>query len=89
MARVALKPFDDNAMFLDALDVSTEVAAWNSGDTRNSDSVDLGAADIDRVDGGDVQIKVPGGFTSAGAATVLIGIEDSADDSSFADLLGY
>lgn len=74
------KAFDKDAMFWDAKAGSDLTVT-----THNSSSIDLNAADIDEMNPGEVQI-VCQKFTSGGSATVLFTLQDSADNSSFANV---
>jgi len=78
--RLSTKVFDDDTMFYDAEAFGTFTVG-----THYSASVDLKAADIDELNAGDIIAKWPG-LDSAGAMTVQIIVQDSADDSTFATL---
>lgn len=77
---MSTKVFDEQTLFYDAEAHGTFTVA-----THNSASVDLGAADVDEVNPGEIIAKWPG-LDSAGNMTVGILIQDSADDSSFATI---
>ena len=80
MSRQALKAFDAQLMFWDDEDLSS---GWTVT-TKNSSSVDLGGADMNPANPPVVQICFED-VTSGGSATIQLGLEDSADDSTFAD----
>ena len=80
---MSTKVFDNETMFWDAEAAGTFTVA-----THVSASADLGAADIDEADAGEVIIKWPG-LDSAGAATFDLVLADSADDSTFANVLAF
>ena len=80
MSRQALKAFDAQLMFWDDEDLSS---GWTVT-TKNSSSVDLGGADMNPANPPVVQICFED-VTSGGSATIQLGLEDYADDSTFAD----
>ena len=77
---MSTKVFDELTLFYDA-----EVHGTFTVGVHNSASVDLGAADVDELNAGEIIAKWPG-LDSAGAMTVVVSIQDSADDSSFATI---
>lgn len=74
------KAFDASALFFAQ---NLTLASGFAVGTVNSSSVDLKAADIDTENPGEVQVAFLG-VTSGGSATILVRVEDSADNSSFA-----
>jgi len=81
MSRQAQKAFDAQAMFWNDEDLSS---GWTIT-TKNSASVDLEGIDMNPANPPVVQINFQN-CTSGGSATIQLGLEDSADDSSFADV---
>ena len=77
---MSTKVMDEETLLYDA-----EAHTTFTVGTHYSSSVDLGAADVDELDAGEIIAKWPG-LNSAGAMTVVILIQDSADDSSFATI---
>ena len=80
---MSTKVFDDATMFWDA-----EVAGTFTVATHVSASIDLKAVDIDELNPGEIILKWPG-LNSGGAATFILLIADSADDSTFATVYTY
>ena len=79
------KVFDALTLMWDA--VSTTVAnTWTiAASPKLSTAVDLKAADIDEESPGTIQLDWQG-ITSAGAATIVIAVQDSADNVTFATI---
>lgn len=63
------KPFDEQVLFDDAVDIS----AWTAAAHNSAAIIDLGSADPDEFKPGEIIIKVPG-YNSAGAATLVINV---------------
>lgn len=74
------KTMDADVLLFDAEAFGTFTVA-----THDSDSIDMGLADADEFNAGTLIAKWPG-LDSAGAMTVGILIQDSADDSTFATI---
>jgi hypothetical protein len=78
------KLFDADAMFYADADISGWTTATG---TYNSASVDLGVADADKKPAAVAQIAFTGEDSASSTAVLTISIQDSADDSSFADII--
>lgn len=79
---MAHKVMDKDTMFSDNVDLSA--SPWDATGTINSSSVDLGGPDIDEFQPPEVMTKAPDAVGAT--ATVVITLQDSADDITFADV---